>query len=84
MSINVESFEKELTKILNQAKEARKEYIDITSKELHTKVGEYPGKNHVMPTCCSVMRKMMKKNDFIKNQPPKGNGASLEIRYYIE
>lgn len=84
MSMNVETFEKELTKILNEAKELRKEYIDITSKELHTKVGGYPGKNHVMPTCCNVMRRMMKKNDFIKNQPLKGNGATLEIRYYIE
>lgn len=84
MNVNIETFEKELTKILNKAKEVRKEYIDITSKELHTRVGEYPGRNHVMPTCCSVMRKMMKKNDLIKNQPPKENGSSLEIRYYIE
>lgn len=59
MSINVEAFEKELTKILNEAKEDRKEYIDITSKELHKKVGGYPGKNHVMPTCCNVMRRIM-------------------------
>lgn len=84
MSINTEVFEKELTKILNNAKETGKEYIDITSKELHTIVGGYPGKKHAMPSCCNVMRKMMKNKDFIKNQPPKGNGASLEIRYYMD
>ena len=83
MTINTEAFEKELVKILNEAKEAQKEYIDITSKELHMRVGVYPKKGHAMPTCCNVMKKMMKGNDFIKHQPPKGNGATLEIRYYI-
>ena len=47
------------------------------------RVGVYPKKGHAMPTCCNVMKKMMKGNDFIKHQPPKGNGATLEIRYYI-
>lgn len=84
MEINTETFTIELTRLLNKAKGERREYIDITSKELHEIVGGYPGKNHAMPTCCNVMRKMMKKNDYIINQPPKGNGASLEIRYYID
>lgn len=57
--------------------------IDITSGDLHRKVGGYPGKNHNMPGCCDVMRKMMGPRDIVVSEPEKGKGASLVIRYFI-
>lgn len=79
-----EVFTNELTNILNEAKLRGDSYIDIQSRDLHIRVGGYPGKNHRMPICCNVMKKMMKSRDYIINQPPKGLGATLIIRYYIE
>lgn len=63
--------------------ETKDDFIDISSGELHLLVGGYPGPNHSMPTCCSVMRSVMTERDEILAQPPKGNGASLLIRYYL-
>lgn len=39
------------------------------------------GVKNRMPTICSAMRKAMKKNDIILEQPPKGNGTRLIIKY---
>lgn len=83
MDVNAEVFREELTKIFLNAKEQNKEYIDIISGDLHRKVGGYPSKNHKMPTCCDVMKSMMKHKDEIIDQPPKGKGATLHIRYYL-
>jgi 5-methylcytosine-specific restriction protein A len=58
-------------------------YTDVTAGELHRRVGEYPGPNHRMPVCCSVMRQAMTHRDHEVCAPPKGNGASLRIRYYL-
>lgn len=59
-----------------------KEYVDICAGNLHRVVGGYPGKNHKMPICSSVMKTTMSGDDVILQSPPKGNGASLVIRYY--
>jgi len=58
-------------------------YLDINSGDLHRLLGYYPGPDHRMPLCCGAMRKEMKQGDQILNQPPKGNGASLTIRYQL-
>jgi len=76
-------FRKEVERLMIEAKERGCEYIDITSKEVHTNVGGYPGKNHNMPSCCDVMYSMRKKQDEVLEAPPKGKGASLKIRYFL-
>src|SRR5688572_3297116 len=58
-------------------------YVDVSAGELHRDVGGYPGADHRMPTCCDVMRRAMKGGDEIVSAPPKGNGASLTIRYCL-
>lgn len=57
--------------------------IQINSGELHRELGSYPGSDHRMPMVCKVMRDYMRRNDVIIQQPPKGNGASLTILYYL-
>lgn len=76
-----EDFQKELENIFGYA--ATKQLISITvnSGNLHRIVGQYPGPDHRMPVCCNVMEKNMKSEDEIISSPPKGQGASLEIRY---
>ena len=58
-------------------------FIDISAGNLHELVGDYPGPDHRMPSCCAVMRGEMGANDVILTEPPKGTGASLTIRYHI-
>jgi len=36
-----------------------------------------------MPTCCRVMRDMMRLRDTVLEEPPKGAGANVVIRYRL-
>ncbi len=61
---------------------------DVTVKagDLHRQVGGYPakaGSSHRMPVCCQVMRSKMQAGDKILSAPPKGDGATLTIRYNL-
>jgi len=78
-----EKFREELLSIFKKAKKDNKESIIVISGDLHRKVGGYPGRNHRMPTCCSVMMAFKRSQDEILNSPPKGKGATLKIKYYL-
>jgi hypothetical protein len=78
-----EDFKKEIRQLLFEAQGASRSYVDVNSGELHRKVGGYPGRNHRMRDCCSVMRQFMKPGDEVLSEPPSGQGASLTIRYYL-
>jgi hypothetical protein len=76
-------FQAALDKLFEESTKSNQTSLTISSGELHRKVGGYPGTNHRMPVCCSVMRKNVKQGDFILEEPPSGNGASLKIQYKI-
>jgi 5-methylcytosine-specific restriction protein A len=57
-------------------------YLDINSGVIHRDIGDYPGKNHRMPSCCLAMRALMIEGDIIVEEPEKGFGANFTIRYY--
>jgi hypothetical protein len=78
-----QDFQRELNYILASSRQQGKFYIDVRAGDLHRRVGGYPGKNARMPVCCEVMRRNMRLGDEILQQPPKGNGANLVIRYYL-
>lgn len=59
------------------------DYVDVNAGWLHRQVGGYPGRNHRMPVCCAAMRSEMQPGDKILSAPPKGNGASLVVRYIL-
>ena len=83
MAINRGEFEKALTKRMREAASLGHDYVDINAGDLHREVGIYPDRNHSMPTCCRVMRAAMRAGDVGLSEPPKGNGASLTIRYQL-
>ena len=83
MAPDSQDFQRELKNIFAAGQRQGKTYIDIRSGDLHKAVGSYPGNNHRMPICCSVMRSYMVAGDQILEQPPKGNGASLIIWYKL-
>jgi 5-methylcytosine-specific restriction protein A len=58
-------------------------FIELESGPLHREMGGYPGPDHRMPVCCSVMKKNMKSGDIVLHEPPSGKGATVKIRYKI-
>lgn len=78
-----EVFIEEIEDILKDGRAKGHKYVDITSGDVHRRIGGYPGRNHSMPTCCDAMKSLMKPNDKILQSPPKGKGATLTIRYFL-
>lgn len=76
-------FQKELENIFMKARQEGKESVVVTSKEVHSVIIGYPSNNHRMATCCHVMTAMMKSMDEIVEQPPKGKGATLKVKYFL-
>jgi transcriptional regulator with XRE-family HTH domain len=58
--------------------------VTIKAGDLHKLVGGYPGPNHRMPICCSLMRDVFQDlKDIIIHSPTSGIGATLEISYSL-
>lgn len=66
--------------LFDKAKESGQDYIDILAKDVEKAVSD---DQHV-PSVCSAMRSLMKDGDEILKSPPKGNGVTLLIRYYLD
>lgn len=81
--LNKERFQDELRRIFEAVEDLGLSFIDIKSGDLHRIVGHYPGRDHRMPMCCDVMYQNMTDSDLILEQPPKGKGASLIVRYKL-
>lgn len=76
-------FEKLIRQKFDSAIKQGKDYVDIVSGDIHRELGGYPGKNHRMPCCCTVMYSLMKNDDIVIYAPKKGKGATLKIRYKL-
>jgi hypothetical protein len=80
---NADNFRTELRSQIERAARQGRPHIEVNSGQLHRDVGDYPGPDHRMPICCSVMESEMRAGDVIVAAPPKGKGASLTIRYAL-
>lgn len=78
-----EDFQKEINRLKKEAKDKGMRYVDVVSGQVHRNIGGYPSRNHRMPSCCQVMYSMKNNEDEIIYAPPKGKGATLQIRYYL-
>ena len=77
-------FEKALNDWFLEAEKEESPFVDIRADDLHARVGDYPGPFHRMATCCEVMYENYRPQiDKILQFPPKGKGASMEIRYAL-
>jgi hypothetical protein len=78
------NFEKALDAWFREAEQEENPFVDIRADELHARIGDYPGPFHRMATCCEVMYEHYHPStDKILQFPPKGKGASMEIRYAL-
>jgi 5-methylcytosine-specific restriction protein A len=55
----------------------------VSAAQLHRALGGYPGVNHRIPICCSVMRTSMREGDSIVISPDRGIGPSLTVRFVL-
>jgi hypothetical protein len=78
-----EQFRATLMAQIAQVAQAGHPWADIFAKDLHRRVGGYPGPNHRMPACCGAMHAERKPGDMVLNGPMSGIGASLVIRYKL-
>src|SRR5687768_8198007 len=62
---SAEMFEQALKRHLDEARARGDDQIEINAGALHREVGGYPGPNHRMPTCCTVMRSALKPGDVV-------------------
>ncbi len=72
-----EDFRRELFLMMASAQNSGREYIEISARELHARVGP--------PHCCQVMKAQLATDygDVIVNEPPSGQGPTLTIRYRL-
>lgn len=78
-----QAFQDQLDQLFESATKEGLSHIDITSGYLHRQVWGYYGRNHRMPICCYVLKKNMKHDDSIIEQPENDQGATLTIRYKL-
>jgi hypothetical protein len=76
-------FEAEVRSRWFAAQQSGTTFVDIESGDVHRNLGGYPGNNHRMPVCCEVMRRLLGPRDTVLTEPPKGQGASLLVRYAL-
>ena len=81
--LTTDDFRHDLSELLTAAQNLGFVAVEINAGNLHRRVGGYPGKDHRMPLCCEVMRKAMKNDDEVVDEPPSGQGARLTIRYRL-
>jgi hypothetical protein len=84
MAPSARDFEAALNALFADAWRRGLEHLDVEAGALHRQVGGYPGSAPRMPVCCAVMREAMRPGDRILQQPPKGDGATVRIRYFPE
>jgi hypothetical protein len=64
---------------MHAAKAAKKHSITLVSGDIHKELGLISR----MPMVCRAMRKLMNDGDKIHHAPPKGDGATLKIEYFL-
>jgi len=78
-------FRDELYRIMQEAVREGRTFVDVNAGEVHAGLGGYPGRDHGVPVCCKVMREEWATDygDKILQEPPRGQGVSLTIRYIL-
>jgi hypothetical protein len=77
-----EKFEQRLVEKFKDAAQQGLPYLTVKAGDLHREVGNYPG-DHRLPSCCNAMYALKEEGDNIEEEPLKGKGANLIIRYKI-
>jgi 5-methylcytosine-specific restriction protein A len=80
---DAEDFRQALAGFLAEAESDGRTQVEVSAAQLHRALGGYPGVNHRIPICCSVMRTSMREGDSIVISPDRGIGPSLTVRFVL-
>ena len=80
---DAEQFRQALAGFLSEAERDGRHEVEVSAGQLHRALGGYPGVNHRIPICCSVMRTSMREGDSIVRSPASGIGAALTVRFVL-
>ena len=69
--------------LLDREEKLGRPFLEVKAGALHPEVDGYPDSNHQMRARCRVMRGEMTAGDTVVAEPPKGEGATLTIRYLL-
>ena len=82
---SAEDFKLRLHLIFLEAQRKGLSEIEVSSDELHRRVGGYPGQDHRMPLCCQVMQQYLAQDagDQVVEAPAGDQDSTLTIRYLL-
>ena len=82
---SAEDFKLRLHLIFLEAQRNGLPEVEVSSDELHRRVGGYPGQDHRMLLCRQVMQQCLAEDagDRVVEAPPSGQGATLRILYLL-
>ena len=80
---DAEDFRQALAGFLSEAERDGRTQVEVSAAQLHRALGGYPGVNHRIPICCSVMRTSMREGDSIVISPAAGIGPAFTVRFML-
>ncbi len=71
MTLTADDFRDELYRIMYEAVRQGSKYVDVNAGEVQSGLGGYPGRDHRVPVCCTVMKAAMATAyDMVLQEPP--------------
>ena len=80
---NADDFRRELGSLKAEADSLGQSELVITAGQLHRMAGGYPGPNHRMPVCCSVMRQEMGAGDRVVSEPSAVRPPVHQVGHFV-
>ena len=80
---DAEDFRQALAGFLAEAERDGRTQVEVSAAQLHRALGGFPGVNHRIPICCSVMRTSVRDGDSIVISPAAGIGPALTVRFVL-
>jgi 5-methylcytosine-specific restriction protein A len=80
---DAEDFRQALAGFLAEAERDGRSQVEVSAAQLHRALGGYPGRDHRIPICCSVMRVSMREGDSILTSPAAGIGPAFTVRFLL-
>lgn len=81
--VSAYQLEAQLLEVFRRGQARGLRHVVVRDGDLHRAIGSYPGVDHRMSICCGAMRGELQEGDTIISEPPKGEGATLTIRYRL-
>ena len=79
---DAEDFRQALAGFLSEAERDGRTRVEVSAAQLHRALGGYPGRDHRIPICCSVMRAGMREGDSIVVSTPCRRGSRVHCPFY--